>query len=156
MTDPAQTSTAPSTARAVVIDTDLYSQIVLPGRPRGRERPDASAWREALLGHRLLIAVQTRVELLAIPHLAKQPWSEKRIAALQDHVNSAAVLQATEAVQDEFAILTGVLRTAGHALGAKVHTGDRWVAATALAHGLPVAAIDGIYDDVPGLGLVRP
>ena len=91
-----------------------------------------------------------------MPHLAKQPWSEKRITELQDHVNSAAVLQVTEAVQDQFAILTGLLRKAGHALGAKVHTGDRWVAATALAHGLTVEAIDGIYDDVTGLRLVRP
>jgi predicted nucleic acid-binding protein len=32
---------------------------------------------------------------------------------------------------------------------------DSWIAATALAHGIPVASQDGDYDEVPGLRVIR-
>jgi predicted nucleic acid-binding protein len=44
----------------------------------------------------------------------------------------------------------------GHALGQKLHVGDAWVAATAIAYDLPLAAIDGIYNEAPGLRLLSP
>lgn len=108
------------------------------------------------MGQRLLIAVQTRVELLSMPLLSRNPWSEARIKELADHVAGLSILQVTDEVQTTFVTLTGSLRSGGHALGDKVHTGDRWIAATALAHGLPIASMDGIFEGVPGLGLVRP
>jgi predicted nucleic acid-binding protein len=44
----------------------------------------------------------------------------------------------------------------GHAIHQKVHTADRWVAATALAYGFDLATIDGIYDGIAGLSLLKP
>lgn len=149
---PAPTELGP----AVVVDTDVYSRVVLPGRGRGVAHPDKAAWQDVLLGYRLLIAVQTRVELLVLPLLGKNPLSEKRTVDLENHVNGLTVLQVTDAVQAQFVTLTGELRQAGNALGNKIHTADRWIAATAVAHGLPVASMDGIYQDVPGLDLLRP
>lgn len=32
---------------------------------------------------------------------------------------------------------------------------DSWIAATAIAHGIPVATQDDDYDDVPGLDVVK-
>jgi predicted nucleic acid-binding protein len=32
---------------------------------------------------------------------------------------------------------------------------DSWIAATAIAHGLPVATQDDDYDEVPGLEVVK-
>jgi predicted nucleic acid-binding protein len=32
---------------------------------------------------------------------------------------------------------------------------DSWIAATAIANGMPVASQDGDYDDVPGLEVIR-
>lgn len=141
---------------AVVVDTDVYSRVVLPGRGRSAAHPDKAAWQEVLLGYRLLIAVQTRVELMVMPLLSKNPWSEKRRIELETHVNGLTVLQVTEVVQARFIALSGGLRKAGYALGNKVHTGDRWIAATAMAHGLPLVSMDGIYRDVSGLELLSP
>ena len=42
----------------------------------------------------------------------------------------------------------------GHALGQKQHTGDRWVAATAIALDRPLVSLDGIYANAPGLALL--
>lgn len=42
----------------------------------------------------------------------------------------------------------------GHALHAKDHTGDRWIAATAIRWGLPLLSGDGIYRRAPGLNLL--
>ena len=62
----------------------------------------------------------------------------------------------TDRVQATFVTLTADLRASGHALGAKVHTGDRWIAATALAHGLPFASMDGIFLGVQDVRPIRP
>ena len=42
---------------------------------------------------------------------------------------------------------------AGHALGQKEHTADRWIAATAIRLGLPLVSNDGIFRAAPGLQL---
>lgn len=152
-----ETATAASfVGPAVVVDTDVYSRVVLPGRGRSAAHPDRAAWQEVLLGYRLLVSVQTRVELLAMPLLSKNPWSEKRKLELEDHVGGLTVLQVTEAVQDEFIALSGGLRKTGHALGNKIHTADRWIAATAMANGLPLASMDGVFRDVSGLERLGP
>jgi len=40
------------------------------------------------------------------------------------------------------------------ALHAKIHTADRWVAACAVAKGLPLLSGDGIYQGAPGVSLL--
>lgn len=69
----------PGRGPAVVVDTDVYSRIVLPGRGRKGAHPARAEWQEALLGHRLLIAVQTRVELLSMPLLSKSPGQRREL-----------------------------------------------------------------------------
>jgi predicted nucleic acid-binding protein len=39
--------------------------------------------------------------------------------------------------------------------GRRMPLNDSWIAATAIAHGLPVAAQDDDYDNVPGLTVIR-
>jgi hypothetical protein len=43
---------------------------------------------------------------------------------------------------------------AGHAIGQKLHDGDRWVAATAIRYGVPLVSHDGIFRGAPGLRLI--
>lgn len=50
--------------------------------------------------------------------------------------------------------LTVDLRTSGHALQQKQHTGERRVAATAIAIGAPLFSADGIYRGAPSLTLL--
>jgi predicted nucleic acid-binding protein len=45
---------------------------------------------------------------------------------------------------------------AGHGLGAKDHEADRWVAAVAIAGGLPLATEDSIFDGIPALHRLDP
>ncbi len=60
----------------------------------------------------------------------------------------------TEAVREAYVDLTAWARADGHPLCAKDHVGDRWVAATVLAYGVELAAIDAIYDGVQRLRLL--
>ena len=56
---------------------------------------------------------------------------------------------------DEMIIACAELRArcleVGHALGDEVHTGDSWIAATAIRLGLPLVSHDGVFDGAPGL-----
>lgn len=47
------------------------------------------------------------------------------------------------------------LRLALRDAGTRMPLNDSWIAATALAHGIPVVTQDADYEDVPGLDVVR-
>ena len=47
------------------------------------------------------------------------------------------------------------LRLALRDRGRRMPINDSWIAATAIAHRLPVVAQDGDYDEVPGLEVIR-
>lgn len=47
------------------------------------------------------------------------------------------------------------LRQALRDHGRRMPLNDSWIAATAIAHGLPVVSQDGDYDGVPGLTVIR-
>lgn len=47
------------------------------------------------------------------------------------------------------------LRLALRDSGRRLPINDSWIAATAIANGVPVASRDGDYDDVPGLHVIR-
>ena len=52
-----------------------------------------------------------------------------------------------------YAQLRADCEAAGHALGQKAHTADRWIAATAIRLGIPLVSKDGIFRGAPGLRL---
>ena len=56
-----------------------------------------------------------------------------------------------ESVAQAWATLVARLRTAGR----RMPISDSWIAATALARGMPVVTQDSDYDDVPGLRVVK-
>ena len=47
------------------------------------------------------------------------------------------------------------LRVALRDAGKRMPINDSWIAATAIARGMPVVTQDGDYDDVPGLEVIR-
>ncbi|MGH3720366.1 MAG: type II toxin-antitoxin system VapC family toxin [Pseudonocardiaceae bacterium] len=63
----------------------------------------------------------------------------------------AEPLVVDEAVADTWAALRAQLRQRGR----RMPLNDSWIAATAIAHGLPVATQDDDYDEVPGLEVVK-
>ncbi len=54
-------------------------------------------------------------------------------------------------VAEAWAALRAALRERQH----RMPMNDSWIAATAIAHGVPVATLDNNYDDVPGLDVVK-
>ena len=56
-----------------------------------------------------------------------------------------------EPVAHAWAALIVALREAGK----RMPINDSWIAATAIAHGIPVASQDGDFDDLPGLEVIR-
>lgn len=76
------------------------------------------------------------------------------MAALGHHLSVTGTVYVDQPLTDACARLTATLRSQGHALQAKQHTGDRWIAATAIHHGIPLLSGDGIYAGAPGLALL--
>ncbi len=64
---------------------------------------------------------------------------------------AADPLVVDEAVADTWAALRAQLRERRR----RMPLNDSWIAATAIAHGLPVATQDDDYDEVPGLEVVK-
>ena len=129
----------------VLLDTDVFSKVFVAPR----QDPQAQQWAGVLAGRTVVIAVQTAVELLAWPRLCG--WGPVRTVGLHNRVASVQTIPVTQAVQDAFVDLTVWARQSGHGIQAKVHTADRWVAATAAAYGLELAARDGIYSGINGV-----
>lgn len=136
----------------VVVDTDVYSALYTDPERAARRGAPVARWQDALAGARVLIAFQTRAEVLA--GLGGGNWSNRRQGVAMAKLDSAPTIPADSEVLDAYAELTSRCRHAGHALHAKVHTADRWVAACAVAKGLPLLSGDGIYRGAPGLLLL--
>jgi predicted nucleic acid-binding protein len=83
-------------------------------------------------------------------------WGTRRTAVLEHLVANTQVSPPLPEVIDAYVDLRTWCVNNGHGLGAKDHEADRWVAATALAGGLPLATDDGIFDNVDHLQLLQP
>jgi predicted nucleic acid-binding protein len=56
-----------------------------------------------------------------------------------------------EAVSEAWALLVSELRASGH----KAPINDTWIAATAIAHNIPIVSQDADYDHMPNLDVIR-
>lgn len=103
-----------------------------------------------LLPARSAVSVVTLGEL-RVGVLAADPSSRApRLATLERALVLAPLL-----VDDPVAEAWAVLRTALRSTGRRMPVNDSWIAATALAHRLPVVTQDDDYDDVPGLTVIK-
>lgn len=140
------------TAQAVVLDTDVFSALyVTPRELALRQGHPVDDWIEAVTGHRVLISFQTRAEILFGVYYAN--WGERRLDPLRERLDATPTIDEDRDVVEAFAQLTAECRKSGHALAAKEHTGDRWIAACAIAKELPLLAKDRIYAKAPGVVL---
>jgi predicted nucleic acid-binding protein len=74
----------------------------------------------------------------------------RRMATLR-LAEALAPLPVDDAAADAWAVLVASLRGAGR----KAPVNDSWIAATAIARGIPIATQDDDYDDMPGLQVIR-
>ena len=129
-------------APALLLDTSVFIARET-GRPL-RRVPGG-------LPEQVRVSVVTVAELRAGVLSAGEPAVRSRRL---DTLTSAQVLEPLPVdvvVANAWADLRVALRDAGR----RMPVNDSWIAATALAHGLPVVTQDDDYDGVPGLTVLR-
>lgn len=134
----------------VVVDTDVFSRVVL------LSRPSASYERfvPLLQGVRLVLAAQTVGELLF--GARSRGWGPARLQELDESIDRCVVVPVDRPLTEAWADLSVECRESGHGLQDKIHAADRWIAATAVHLGIPLVSNDSIFVDAPLVDLRRP
>jgi predicted nucleic acid-binding protein len=127
--------------RRAVADTSLF--IGLEAR-----RFDDAAVAELDLGVSVITLGELRLGLLSAGRDAE---AASRRLATYELARQFEPLPVDERVSDAWALLVARLRAGGR----KVPINDSWIAATALAHEIPVATQDHDYDAMPGLTVIN-
>ncbi len=135
---------------AAILDTDVFSLVYVT---RKAQDPRVAAWRVLLRERRVLIAFQTRAEVLE--GALERGWGPRRMQATRQVLNETPTIPPDDTAIDAYAELTAACRRAGHALRDRRHTADRWVAACAIATGIPLLSGDAIYRNAPNLTLLN-
>ena len=133
---------------ASIVDTDVFSVLYL--KPGARD-PRTTDWLEQLAGRRVVIAFQTRAEVLAGARI--RGWGERRTEETLRALDRTPTIYPDGDVVEAYASLVAACQRIGHALHDKRHTGDRWIAACAIAKRLDLVAGDSIYEGAPDLKL---
>jgi len=136
------------TSDVILIDTDVFSALVV-NNPR-RNNPNVTLWREMLSGRHTAVSFQTRAEVLC----GILALGERKATQIKHSLDELPCARVDWHVIDVFAELTAAGNKEGNALGAKIHTGDRWIAATAIAYDLKLLSGDGIFTGAPGLKML--
>jgi predicted nucleic acid-binding protein len=131
----------------VVVDTMVISWLF-------DDRPNvlAEQYRELIGGAPVLLAFQTVMELRF--GALRAGWGELRRHRLERRVAELSVVQPDDEMITLCALLRNDCQRSGHALGDKLHDGDRWIAATAVRLGCPLVSHDGLFKDSPGVDLL--
>lgn len=96
------------------------------------------------------VSIVTVAELRLGVLVADDHLRAPRLATLERALTMRP-LSVDASVAERWAQLRATLRAAGR----RMPVNDSWIAATALAHGLPVVTQDDDYDDVPGLTVIK-
>jgi hypothetical protein len=82
---------------------------------------------------------------------AKDPETASRRLSTYQLAQRFEALVIDEAVSEAWALLVSRLRAAG----GKAPINDSWIAATAIAHGVPIVTQDADYDAMPGVQVIK-
>jgi predicted nucleic acid-binding protein len=82
---------------------------------------------------------------------ARDPVAASRRLATYQLAQRFEALPVDSAVSDSWALLVSKLRAAGR----KAPVNDSWIAATAIAHRIPVVTQDNDYDEMPDLQVIK-
>ena len=129
----------------VLLDTNVFSAWL---RPRSTLIP---RYAKHVFGNRVAIAFQTVAEVRYGAITAG--WGEKRLETVERLIRRASTLPPDDETAWTVARLRTKCRAAGHPLHQKAHTGDLWIAATAIRWQLPLVAHDAVFLNCPDLDL---
>jgi predicted nucleic acid-binding protein len=82
---------------------------------------------------------------------AENPEAASRRLSTYQLAQQFEALTVDEAVSEAWALLISRLRAAGR----RAPINDSWIAATAIAHSVPIVTQDSDYDDMPGVEVIR-
>jgi tRNA(fMet)-specific endonuclease VapC len=117
-----------------------------------RPNPLADQYRQLIGTATVLLAFQTVAELRF--GAIRAGWGDLRRRRLERSIATLTVVQPDDRLITTWAQLRSDCQRIGHALGDKVHDGDRWIAATALRLQCRLVSHDGVFAQTPGLDLV--
>jgi hypothetical protein len=131
---------------------DVVDTMVFTWSLAGLPTEVGQRYQAHLVGRTLVLAAQTVAELRFWAR--HRGWGDPRRKQLEERIAYLRVAAVDDRLTGVYADLKDQCVRNGHALGQKVHDGDRWIAATAVRYGIPLISHDGIFKDVPGLALV--
>jgi predicted nucleic acid-binding protein len=131
----------------LVVHTMVVSWLLTPSRPQ-----KALEYRSLVGDSTVVLSFQTVMEMRYGAYSAR--WGELRLRQLERDLGQFSVAQPDDETILLCARFRADCRRQGHALGDKVHDGDRWIAATALRLGCPLVSDDRLYRGAPGLALL--
>jgi len=131
----------------------------MPDRPAGVGLADTSLFvarelerpRSAVPPERIAVSVITIGELRLGVLVAEDGSVRAQRLETMQLAEALEPLPVTRQVAARWAALRLALRDAGQ----RMPLNDSWIAATALAHDMPVVSQDDDYDDVPGLDVIK-
>lgn len=130
----------------VLLDTDAFSVLHSSGLRAERLRP-------VVEGCLPLLSFVTVGELLR--GALNAGWGEAKRTRLQARIDAMTVLPYDEVIIGTYAQVTVDAVRLGHPLGQAVHSNDAWIAATAVAHGVPLVSLNRRhFEGCPGLVLL--
>jgi predicted nucleic acid-binding protein len=97
------------------------------------------------------ISVVTLGELRLGVLQARDPAAASRRLSTYQLAQRFEAIAVEEAVSEAWALLVSQLREAGR----KVPINDSWIAATAVAHGVPIVTQDSDYDAMPAVEVIK-
>ena len=110
-------------------------------------RFDASRFEDSEWGVSAVTLGELRLGVLQ----AENPEAASRRLSTYQLAQQFEALTVDEAVSEAWALLISRLRAAGR----RAPINDSWIAATAIAHGVPIVTQDSDYDDMPGVEVIR-
>ena len=128
----------------VILDTDAWTWL------HARElSPEKAAATKALRGRRFALS------MISVGEIRKGALAlgAKRQALLLANLDATPVYPIDQTVAVSYAHLWHEARQTGHAIHAKGHAADCWIAATAIALGVRLLTGDGLYRGAPGLSV---
>jgi predicted nucleic acid-binding protein len=140
------------TAALVVLDTNIWTHVY----SASGQHVSAPLWRKAMVGREVVIALQTRAEVLYGMRLST--WSATRKGRVLAQLDATPTIPIDEDVIEAWVQLRAdcrALRPPHPLHDSKQHGGDQWIAATAMSLGAPLLTSDGGFKAAPGLTLLE-
>ena len=128
------------TIRRALADTSIFIGL-------GAARFDADRFADFEWGVSAITLGELRLGVLQ----ARNPEAAARRLSTYQLAQQFEPLAVDEAVSDAWALLISRLREAGR----KAPINDSWIAATAIALGVPVVTQDADYDAMPGVQVIK-